>query len=81
MAEKIKQNPTAFTLENDVKMIVTTEKGFCGFLSQADSKIEIDINVMGKQRYYQTTFTDLVSILENADEELSQSRKFLSYKS
>lgn len=77
---EIVKNPPNFTFENEAKVVITTERSFSGFLAMADAKFEIEIVTKGKSHWYQTTMADLVTILENAEESLSQSRKLVSYK-
>lgn len=77
---EIVNNPPNFTFENEAKVVITTERSFSGFLAMADAKFEIEIVTRGKSHWYQTTMADLVTILENADERLSQSRKLVNYK-
>lgn len=70
-----------FTTEYGCKLDITTETSSYQTLNQADHKLEITIDIGTKHRYYQTTFSDLLKILENADVSQSQSRELQSYKS
>lgn len=66
--------PSSFTRELDCKMTVTTEKSAYFNLQQAGHKIELEFDIDGKYRFYQTTLLDLIKILEKADKKHSQSR-------
>lgn len=73
--------PSGFTMEYDCKMKLTSEKSTYNVLSQADHKLEISFEKGEKLYHFETNFTNLIKILEQADESLSQSNKLMSYKS
>ena len=64
-----------FTMEYDVKMSIATGKTAFNVLSNPDHKVEITFYISDKQRHYQTTLSDLMKILEDADVKYSQSRE------
>ncbi len=72
---EIAKCPPTFTFEHEAKCTVVTERSFAGFIAMANGKLELEITTKEKVHWYQTTMADLLTILESADEKLSQSRK------
>lgn len=72
--------PRSITIEYGCKMNITSERSSYNDLSQADHKLEISFEKGDKLYHFETNFTNLIKILENADESLSQSNKLMSYK-
>ena len=65
----------SFLTKDKVQLWLFTDKNMNRSLAEINDKVEILIETEKEGKRFETTYKDLLQILESADEKLSQSRK------
>ena len=65
----------SYLTKSKVQLWIFTDKNMNRSLAEISDKVEILIETEKEGKRFETTYKDLLQILESADEKLSQSRK------